>query len=141
MTAPSIEEALLTGFAALIASWGGTSYDPDAADSGVHLKVQPDQPDRTVTLAVVVAYLDPFARWGQGVLQVRYRGLPGDPLDVDALGGPITLRLNGSAGLVFDGVTVNTVENPRSLPAGRDQATRELRVDQFDIDFDLAPEA
>ncbi len=134
MTAP--ERALLEGFAGYIAAGGTVAYTPTAAASDIHLKVLPDKPDRIITLNVVIANLDPFTRWGSAVLQVRYRGNPGDPVDVDDLAAPIAARLNGTAGLVFDGVTVNTVQNPRSLPAGRDQSTRELRVDQYDVDFD-----
>lgn len=108
-----------------------------AGQTGIMMKVMPATPDRVVTLALVTQgdnITQPLGNW---MLQVRGRGLPGQPLDVDDLMDSIFDVLHGTQNLVFGTVTVIQMNRQVSVPMGEDTAKRWERVDQYYLDVNL----
>lgn len=137
---------LLTGLAAMIAAAGlGIDYDPEAVytsdQTGIVMKAMPAAPDRVVTLNAVWQGDNVAIPAGQCMVQVRGRGLPGQPLDVDELLDSIKPILHGATGLVFGGVTVDQMYRKVRAPLGADASKRWECVDQYYLDVATQPTA
>lgn len=136
--------ALLDGFATLIAAevpgilWNaGGTYT--AGQTGIFRKIMPTAPDRVVTLTIVDLGDDVSMPLGQKMLQVRGRGLPNRPWDVDDLLDPIFDVLHGRTYIVIGGQTVIQCNRRVSTPMGMDDSKRFERVDQYYLDVDVPP--
>lgn len=138
---------LATGLAALIAGAGlGITWNPagtyTAGQTGILMKVMPPAPDRVVTITVVWAGDDITMPSSQPMVQIRGRGLPNQPLDVDELLDPIADLLHGATGLVFGGITVVQMNRRVIAPLGMDDASKRWeRADQYYLDVDVPPTA
>ena len=137
---------LLTGIATMIAAGGlGVTYNAagtyTAAQTGLLMKVMPATPDRVVTLTAVNQGDSITMPAGQVMVQVRGRGNPGQPVDVDDLLDSIFLILHGTKNLVFGGVTVIQMNRRVSVPMGMDDSKRWERVDQYYLDVSTPPSA
>ena len=101
---------LIDGFAALISAAGIAVWDPagvyTADQTGIFRKVLPPAPDRAIALTIVDTSDDPTMPLGSKMLQVRGRGVPGDPTDVDDLLDPIFTVLHGLTGITVGSQTV-----------------------------------
>jgi len=69
-------------------------------------------------------------------VQVRTRGNPNDPLDVDDLGDSIFELLHGRTDLTFGPVHIIQMNRRQSVPMGMDASKRWERADQFYLDVD-----
>ncbi|KJL37048.1 hypothetical protein RR49_01160 [Microbacterium ginsengisoli] len=134
---------LLEGFAQLLADAGLAAWNPTGvyADDtlGIFMKLMPTSPDRAVTLTIVDTTDDPTMPLGAKMLQVRGRGAPGDPTDVDDILDPIFTALHGLTGVTFGSQTVIQCLRRISAPMGMDQSKRWERADQFYLDVDAPP--
>jgi hypothetical protein len=135
----------VVGVAELIDAAGLATFKPSEVyadtDTGIVFKVVPAKPDRVVILTAVPMSDDISMPLGQVMLQVRTRGLPNDPLDVDDLGDSIFDLLQGRTGDVFGDTTVIQMRRTTSIPNGQDAAERFERVDQLYLDIDYPPTA
>jgi hypothetical protein len=130
----------------MIAAAGlGIDYDPDAVytpdQTGILMKVMPADPDRVVVLNAVWQGDNITLPAGQCMVQVRGRGLPGQPLDVDDLLDPIKTILHGSTNLIFGGVTVIQMNRKVRAPLGMDASKRWEIADQYYLDVSTQPTA
>lgn len=142
MTTQHVTTDILEGIAALIvAGVPGTSYNPAAptVNGGILLKLMPASPDRVITLAAVVQGDEISMPRGQVMVQVRGRGLPNRPTDVDDLLDSIFPVLHGTTNLVFGSLTVIQMNRRVSVPMGMDDSKRWERADQYYLDVDFPP--
>jgi hypothetical protein len=140
----SVTTDLLEGIAGMIvAGVSGTSYNPAAAtvNGGILLKLMPASPDRVITLTAVNQGDDITMPLGQVMVQVRGRGLPNRPTDVDDLLDSIFDVLHGTTNLAFGSVIVVQMNRKVSVPMGMDDLKRWERVDQYYLDLDFPPTA
>lgn len=140
----SVTTDLLEGIAGMIvAGVAGTTYNPSAAtvNGGILLKFMPASPDRVITLTAVFQGDDITMPLGQVMVQVRGRGLPNRPTDVDDLLDSIFTVLHGTTNLTFGSVTVIQMNRKVSVPMGMDDSKRFERVDQFYLDLDFPASA
>jgi len=141
----SVLRDIVVGVAQLIDGAGLAKFNPSGmyadSDTGIIFKVVPAKPDRVVILTAVPMSDDISMPLGQVMLQVRTRGLPNNPLDVDDLGDSIFDLLQGRTGDVFGDTTVIQMRRTTSIPNGQDAAERFERVDQLYLDIDYPPTA
>ncbi|QWT24941.1 hypothetical protein KPL76_06180 [Subtercola sp. PAMC28395] len=135
---------LLDGLAKLIASAGlGIDYTPDEvytdSQTAIVLKLRPDKPDRIVTLTAVNQGDSITMPDGQVMVQLRGRGFPGDPVDVDNLLDSVFPILQGLTGYVCGTVTITQMFRRVSTPMGTDALKRDDRIDQYYLDVSVAP--
>lgn len=132
-----------TGVAALIASWGIGVYTPSgiyaAGDTGIYMEAVPESPNRILTLTFVAQGDDPSLPYGNGMLQIRARGIVGDPMDSRTLLGSIFDRLHASTNLQFGTTNVTQILRRVSVPLGQDDSKRWSRADQYYCDYTVAP--
>lgn len=136
----SVTKDLLEGIAGMIvAGVPGTSYNLAAptVDGGIVLKLMPASPDRVITLTAVNQGDDITMPLGQVMVQVRGRGLPNRPTDVDDLLDSIFDVLHGTKNLTFGSVTIVQMNRKVSVPMGMDDSKRWERIDQFYLDLDF----
>ncbi|MGH3704203.1 MAG: phage tail terminator protein [Agromyces sp.] len=137
--------ALATGLAAHIAAAGiGIAWNPagtyPAGQTGIFMKLMPQSPDRVVTINVVWGNDDITLPLSAPMVQIRGRGLPNRPLDVDDLLDPVADLLHGSTGLVFGGLRVVQMNRRVVVPMGMDDTSKRWeRVDQYYLDVDVPP--
>lgn len=131
---------LLEGVAGTLKAAGLVEWNADAVyaagQTGVFMKRMPAAPDRVVVLTAVSRGDDPSMPLGQIMLQVRGRGRPNQPLDVDDLLDSIFAVLHGSTDLPFGDMTVIQCNRRITAPMGMDDAKRWERADQYYIDAD-----
>lgn len=137
---------LLTGIATMIAGAGlGITYSPAgtylASQTGIFMKIMPATPDRVVTLTAVNQGDNITMPLGQVMVQVRGRGIAGNPVDVDDLLDSIFNILHGTTNLTFGGLTVIQMNRKVSVPMGMDDSKRWERVDQYYLDVSTPPTA
>jgi hypothetical protein len=136
---------IATGFAQIIAASGAAVFNPSgvyqATDTAVIFKIVPPTPNRLVTISVVPLTDDLAAPQGQVMVQLRYRGNPNAPLDVDDLGDQIKPLFHGLKNTVMGSVTVVQCDRRQSVPLGQDEAKRWERADQFYLDVEYPPSA
>lgn len=141
----SVTTDLLAGIAGMItAGVTGTAWDPagvyQAGQTGIFLKLMPTAPDRVITLTAVSQGDNPSMPLGQVMIQVRGRGLPNRPTDVDDLLDACFDVLHGTTDLVFGATTVVQMNRRVSAPMGMDEASKRWeRVDQYYLDVDYPP--
>ncbi|MCU1408464.1 MAG: hypothetical protein JWM23_544 [Microbacteriaceae bacterium] len=140
----SVTSDLLNGLAQMIAGADlGVSFTPSgvytSGQTGVFMKIMPAAPDRVVTLAAVPQGDDISMPLGQVMVQIRGRGLPNRPVDVDDLLDGIFGVLHGATNLVFGSVTVIQMNRRVSVPNGMDDLKRWERIDQYYLDVDFPP--
>lgn len=138
-----VAEDISVGFAQIIDAAdiavfnaGGIYAD---SDTGVVFKAVPAKPDRLVTVTVVPLTDEIAAPQGQVMVQLRYRGLPGEPLDVDALADNIKPLFHGLTNTVMGAHTVVQCDRRQSVPLGQDDLKRWSRADQFYLDVEYPP--
>lgn len=135
---------LLEGIAGMIvAGVPGTSYNPAAptVNNGILLKLMPASPDRLIVLTAVNQGDDISMPLGQIMVQVRGRGVPNRPTDVDDLLDDVFDVLHGTTNLVFGSLTVIQMNRKVSVPMGMDDSKRWERIDQYYLDVSTAPTA
>lgn len=136
-------EDISVGFAQIIANAGYAVFDPAAdyqdTDTGILFKAVPAKPDRLVTITVVPLSDDLAAPQGQLMVQLRYRGNQGDPLDVDDLADQIKPLFHGLTNTVMGAHTVVQCDRRQSVPLGQDDFKRWSRADQFYLDVEYPP--
>lgn len=135
---------LSNGLAALLAASGlGLTWNPTggytAGQTGVTMKLMPTTPDRVVAITVVWAGDDITMPSSQPMVQIRGRGLPNNPLDVDELLDSIADVLHGATRLTFSGITVVQMNRRVVVPMGMDDSKRWERIDQYYLDVDVPP--
>ena len=134
---------LLTGIATMSAAAGVGTYSPSgvytAGQTGIFMKVMPANPDRVIVLTAVNQGDDISNPFGQIMVQARFRGLPGQPLDVDDLADSFFSIFHGTTGLVFGTMGAVQMNRKVSVPNGMDDLKRWERIDQYylDVDFPL----
>lgn len=138
-----VAEDVSVGFAQIIEDAGFAVFNQAGvyadADTGVVFKAVPPKPDRLVTVSVVPLTDDLAAPQGQVMVQLRYRGLPNNPLDVDALADSIKPLFHGLANTVMGSHTVVQCDRRQSVPLGQDDLKRWSRADQFYLDVEYPP--
>jgi hypothetical protein len=142
----SVTSDLLTGLAVKLAAAGlGITWSPSgvytAGQTGAWMKILPAAPDRAVVLNAVVQGDDISIPLSRVMVQVRGRGLPNKPLDVDDLMDSISDVLHGSTNLTFGTVHVTQMNRLISIPNGMDDMKRWERIDQYYLDVDVPPTA
>ena len=134
---------LLTGIAGMIADTGIGVFNPSGVyagtDTGIIFKNMPAKPDRAVVLTAVPLTDMTAIPVGKMLVQVRTRGLPNNPLDVDDLGDAIFDLLHGVTDKVMGSTHIIQCLRNSSVPMGVDTASRWERVDHFYIDLDYPP--
>jgi hypothetical protein len=135
---------IANGFAAIISGAGvGVTFNTSGVyqptDTGIVMKSVPALPNRIVVLTVVPLTDELAAPSGQVMVQVRLRGLPNAPLDVDDLGDAIKPFLHGLKNVTMGSVFVAQCNRQQSVPLGQDSATRWERADQYYLDVEYPP--
>jgi hypothetical protein len=134
---------LLVGIAQMIADSSIADYNATgiytATQTGIVFKVLPPSPDRAVILTAVPMTDMATIPLGLMMVQVRTRGLPNQPLDVDDLGDAIFDLLHGVTDKSFGSCHAVQILRKSSIPMGQDPAKRWERVDHFYIDLDMPP--
>ena len=138
----SVTSDLLTGIATMLASAGiGVTYSTNgvysANQTGIYMKVLPQSPDRAVSLTAVAIGDNITLPTGRMMVQVRGRGVPNGPLDVDDLVDNIFTVLHGTTNLTFGTAHVTQMNRNVSVPMGMDGLKRWERVDQYFLDVDM----
>lgn len=135
---------LLTGLAQKIHAaginieWNQSGlYTP--GQTGIYMMTMPPTPDRAVALFAVPQGDDPSMPLGKTMVQVRSRGLPGQPLDVLDLSDSMFAVLHGTTDLPFGSITVIQMNRRISTPLGTDDLKRTEWVDQYYLDCDYPP--
>lgn len=142
MSDQHVTTELLEGIAGMIvAGVPGISYNPaaPAVNNGILLKLMPANPDRLITLTAVNQGDDISMPLGQVMVQVRGRGLPNRPTDVDDLLDDVFPILHGATNLTFGSLTVIQMNRRVSVPMGYDDSKRWERIDQYYLDVDFPP--
>lgn len=129
------------GIANLLASAGlGITFTPSgvytSGQTALVMKVVPTTPDRVVVLSVIPMSDDLSAPSGQVFVQIRTRGLPNNPLDVDDLADSIRPILHGLKGLVWGSVHLVQMFRNNAVTLGQDESKRWERVDDYTLDVE-----
>lgn len=136
-------EDISVGFAQIIEAAGFAVFNQAGlyadSDTGVVFKAVPAKPDRLVTITVVPLTDDLSAPQGQVMVQLRYRGVEGDPLDVDDLADEIKPLFHGLTNTVMGAHTLVQCDRRQSVPLGQDDLKRWSRADQFYLDVEYPP--
>jgi hypothetical protein len=131
------------GFARIITNAGLAQFDESGdyalTDTGILMKAVPPKPDRIITITVVPLSDDIAAPQGQVMVQLRYRGLPGEPLDVDNLADAVKPLFHGLSNTIMGDHTLVQCDRRQSVPLGQDAAKRWERADQFYLDVEYPP--
>lgn len=134
---------LLTGIAHMIADTGIGIFNPSgvyaSTDTGIIFKNMPAKPDRAITLTAVPLTDGVAVPMGKMLVQVRTRGLPNNPLDVDDLGDAIFDLLQNVTDVTMGSTHIIQCLRNSSVPMGVDPSLRWERVDHFYIDMDYPP--
>lgn len=135
---------LIDGFAQTIATAGLATWNASgtytAGQTGIFRKIMPAAPDRVITLTIVDQGDDITMPLGSKMLQVRGRGAPNQPWDVDDLLDPVFTLLHGATNLVFGSQTIIQCVRRVSAGMGMDEASKRWeRADQYYLDVDAAP--
>jgi hypothetical protein len=131
---------LLTGIAQMIEDTSIGVFNPTgvygATDTAIIFKNMPSKPDRVITLTAVPLTDMTMIPVGKMLVQVRTRGLPNNPLDVDDLGDAIFDLLHGLTNVTMGSTHIIQCLRNSSVPMGVDNSQRFERVDHFYIDMD-----
>lgn len=134
---------LLTGLAQMIADTGIGVFNPSgiyaATDTGIIFKNMPSKPDRCIVLTMVPLTDMTTIPVGKVLVQVRTRGLPNNPLDVDDLGDAVFDLLQGVTDVTLGSAHIIQCLRNSSVPMGVDSAQRWERVDHMYVDMDYPP--
>jgi hypothetical protein len=128
--------AILTGAGIGVLNPSGVSQP---ADTAIVMKNVPVSPDRLVTITVVPLTDDVAVTQGQVMVQLRFRGVPNVPLDVDDLGDSVFPLFHGLRSTQMGSVYVVQCLRQQSVPLGHDAAKRWERADQFYLDVEYPP--
>lgn len=107
-----------------------------ANETGILAKTMPATPDRVVVISVVPLEDELAVPSGRVMVQLRYRGVPNRPLDVDDLGDSVKPFLHGLTNVTFGTVKVQQMVRQLSVPMGQDELKRWERADQFYLDVE-----
>lgn len=134
---------LAVGFATMISGSKIATYRADgsaylASETAIVFKDMPASPDRVVCITPVPMTDQTVIPLGMVLVQVKTRGLPGRPLDVDDLGDAIFDLVHGARNTVMGSTTVVQILRNSSVPMGVDAAKRWERVDHYYCDVDFA---
>ena len=138
-----VAEDISVGFAQIIQTAGFAVFNAggvyDDTQTGILFKAVPASPDRLVTITVVPLTDDIAAPQGQVMVQLRYRGLQGEPLDVDALADAVKPLFHGLSNTPMGDHVVVQCDRRQSVPLGQDDLKRWSRADQFYLDVEYPP--
>ena len=134
---------LLTGLASTIAGSGIGTYRADgtpyaAGETAITFYDSPPSPDRVVMMVCVPLTDATVIPLGQWLVQFYFRGLPGNPLDVDDLGDAVFDLLHGARDLTLGSTHVIQCLRQNSIGNGQDPARRWTRIDRYILDLDVA---
>lgn len=140
----SVTSDLLDGVAAKLAAeatptlvWLPSSV-PSSSQTGIYRKKIPAGV-RGIAVSVVFQGDDISMPLGQVMVQLRARGLPNKPADVDDLLDSAFDVLHGTTNLTMGACTVVQMNRKVSVPLGFDDATGWERADQYYLDVDFPP--
>lgn len=112
-----------------VGHWSPTGvFTPD--QTGITTKAVPPNPDRIVALTPYTVTDEVLGHRVQG-MQVRTRGLPGQPLDVDDLDDEVYGELHGREGLVLGGVKTHLIYRASHGALGLDGEHRTENTSNF----------
>lgn len=141
MSGPTTD--LTDGIAALLVAAGVAVYRPTGpaytdGETVITKKDLPPAPDRVIAITSYgVADDQPLITYGQRLLQLRFRGVAGDPDDVDDLADAVFAVLHGAEDLTFASVHVAQILRFSSFPLGMDEQSRRWqRADNYQLDVD-----
>ena len=109
------------------------------SQTGIFRKVVPIAPDRILALTVVPQSDDPSMPLGRVMIQIRGRGLPNKPNDVDDLLDSVFDVLHGRTDLTFGAATLIQINREIRAPMGQDDSKRWETADQYYTDVDYPP--
>ncbi|MBN8881713.1 MAG: hypothetical protein J0H73_05295 [Salana multivorans] len=103
-----------------------------ADETGIVLKTLPTEPDRVIALSTyqVDPDPDPNAQVDVAMLQIRTRGIPNPPTDVDDLAEAAVAALTGHH-QDWPGLRIQRAHTVSTLPLGADQNRRQERTDNL----------
>lgn len=134
---------LLTGMAQMIADTGIGVFNPSgvyaATDTAVIFKNMPASPDRVIVLTAVPLTDMTMSPMGKMLVQVKTRGIPNNPLDVDDLGDAVFDLLQNLTNITMGSTHIIQCLRNSSIPMGEDSANRWERIDHMYIDMDYPP--
>jgi hypothetical protein len=138
----SITTDLLDGFAGVLVAAGVATYRSDGStylpgETAVTFTILPQTPDRVVTLTDYPVLDDPKLPMASIGVQVRVRGIPGSPRDVQALRDSIYTALQGLADQTWGSVHAVQVYRRSSIPNGQDTSLRFEYFENYYVDVDL----
>lgn len=112
-----------------------------AGQTAITYALMPADPDRVVTLTIYGASDHPSQPLGSVNLQVRSRGVPEQPLDVDALDDAVFAVLQGLTDRTYGSAHVIQVLRKSSMPLGVDANSRWERSSNYvlDVDYPATP--
>jgi hypothetical protein len=132
---------LAVGFATMIADSSIGTYRSDGSayldgETAIVLKRMPPSPDRVICLTAVPMTDETEASFGMVLVQVKMRGLPNDPYDVDDLGDAIFDLMQNTKNTVFGSTHAIQILRNSSVPMGEDAKLRWERIDHYYVDLD-----
>lgn len=120
---------LLTGLAAHLTSAG-------IADPKFY-KALPTSPDRAIALTAYSASDEPKVAASTIRVQIWFRGIVNNSLDVDELGDSVFNILQGAEDLTFGTAHVVQILRKSSIQLGADANKRNERSDNYELDLDV----
>lgn len=135
---------LLTGAAAMLAAAGVGVYRADGSaylstETAIVFAESPPSPDRVVMMQCVALTDETVFPAGVWMLQLYFRGLPGNMLDVHDLGDAAFDVLQGAKNVTFGSVVVDQILRQGSVPNGQDSSKRWTRIDRYMLNVNTAP--
>lgn len=138
----SITSDIVTGFATTLSAGSVCTYRSDGStylstETALTVSLMPQTPDRCIALYPYTISDDPVLAMGRHAMQLRFRGNPGDPLDVMNLRDAAYAVLQGLTRLTWGTVYVDQIARNSSISNGQDDSLRFEYFDSYYFDVDL----
>lgn len=133
---------LLRGLGAYLAAASiGVAYKPAgvylATDTGVVFGLYPTSPDRCIAMTAYATSDEAKVALSRIRVELAFRGVPNDSLDVDDLADSVFNVLHGYEDLTFGSAHVDQALRVISHATGVDDSKRSQRSDSYDLDVDV----
>ncbi|MCP1414406.1 hypothetical protein [Paenarthrobacter sp. A20] len=135
----SYEKDFLTGIAQMIADNGIATYKPSGAYSagqtGIVFGGWPQVPDRCLTLNYTPVTDQTMSAFGRGILDIGFRGAPGDPFGPSDIAVPVFELIHGMRQHTLGTAEVIQILRDHVAPMETDGNRRNKRFDLYYVDL------
>lgn len=133
---------LLDGFAGALTAAGVATYRTDgsaylSSETAVTFSLLPQTPDRVLCLTDYPVSDDPKLPMSIVGVQVRLRGIPSSPRDIQSLRDAVYVAMQGLTDQVWGSVHMVQVLRQSSIPMGQDDTLRFEYAENYHVYLDL----